>query len=902
MERAKKILAGILASIIAFSSEGVLMASNAIVIKPKLEDTVEVISVKDTDCNKSSENGIKHKYGEIDKKNLNKRTDTDVMMVTSASNVENISEITPKVNDLVLEDKNYIYTLNNENATITGYTGDGGDISIPESLDGHTVVSIAQNAFSGCSSITGIILPKSITYIGASFASGTQITSITIPKSVMNVGVTTHGNFGKAYGPLTGAMQLKEVIFEEGMTTIPAYMCRTTYNDDWSKDTINNIETIYIPDSIENIGDYAFYNCKSITQIVMPKSIEVVGNHSFYECSNIADLEFIYNSEQKVQIGTYAFAKCEKLERIKLTNNIASIVNGAFAECSSIADIILPENLTYLGASFASGTKITSITIPKCVTNVGVTTHGDFGKAYGPLTGALQLKEVIFEDGITTIPAYMCRTIYSDDWSSSTINQIEKVYLPESVNSIGNFAFYGCTNIKEIELPKHLTSVGYYAFTNTGITRITIPKDLKKCESGNGGWRSGPFAGAINLKEVIFEEGIETIPANIFASETRQIYISQIVIPDGVKKIESEAFYCCNDLSAILIPESVTEIDYDSFYKCDKLIIYGYENSYAKTYADENNIPFKNVSEFDFGNNNDDDDNQQTVVDDSYGVNSYKKTSQEKVYDDAKNFYNYLNQYIEAFKSSAQSDTKSKGGDRTTIAKKLREADAKTNDKIITPDMTATEESLKCVYETLADYLETYTQTGIEIGKINLKQDYITISAGIVNKIRNSIGSEEFTRTFKNYTVTFYVGNYFGSNFGSVKVTGKRPWIANGIIKSSAKDTAKILTDYVNDLSDVAKDLLKQALTSVVIEFADKTAISEFTKKQLESIFKGKVDSLCKNGYGEILKNMIKLRDSYDVIKDIINASKKGDDYRRHSKMQRKYTTKYRNLIIQTAQ
>lgn len=206
MERAKKILAGILASIIAFSSEGVLMASNAIVIKPKLEDTVEVISVKDTDCNKSSENGIKHKYGEIDKKNLNKRTDTDVMMVTSASNVENISEITPKVNDLVLEDKNYIYTLNNENATITGYTGDGGDISIPESLDGHTVVSIAQNAFSGCSSITGIILPKSITYIGASFASGTQITSITIPKSVMNVGVTTHGNFGKAYGPLTGAM------------------------------------------------------------------------------------------------------------------------------------------------------------------------------------------------------------------------------------------------------------------------------------------------------------------------------------------------------------------------------------------------------------------------------------------------------------------------------------------------------------------------------------------------------------------------------------------------------------------------------------------------------------------------------------------------------------------------
>ena len=97
----------------------------------------------------------------------------------------------------------------------------------------------------------------------------------------------------------------------------------------------------------------------------------------------------------------------------------------------------------------------------------------------------------------------------------------------------------------------------------------------------------------------------------------------------------------------------------------------------------------KGGTAFCFGNacfsktENNNHDNQQTVVDDSYGVNSYKKTSQEKVYDDAKKFYDQLNQYIAAFKSSAQSDTKSKGGDRATIAKKLREADAKTNDKII---------------------------------------------------------------------------------------------------------------------------------------------------------------------------------------------------------------------------
>lgn len=279
--------------------------------------------------------------------------------------------------------------------------------------------------------------------------------------------------------------------------------------------------------------------------------------------------------------------------------------------------------------------------------------------------------------------------------------------------------------------------------------------------------------------------------------------------------------------------------------------------------------------EFDFGN-----DNNQTNGDYSYGVVTNKKTSQEKVYDDAESFYKALNQYIEAFKSSAQTDTKSKVGGRSAMAKKLQEVDAKTNDKIITPDPGATKESLQCVYETLADYLEEYTQEGIEIGKIDLKQDYITISAGIVNKIRNKMGSEalEFTRTFKNYTVTFYVARNFGTNFGRIEVTGIHPWIADGVIKSSAKDTAEILTNYVNNLSDMVKDLSKQALKSVLTDFADSTTIASFTKGELENIFKGKEELLRSQGYGNILKNMIKLRDSYDVINDIISASKKGDD------------------------
>ena len=122
----------------------------------------------------------------------------------------------------------YEYTVNGQNATLTKYNGNDECVSVPDHINGYIVTAIGDRAFADCSSINSIILPESVTYLGYSFISGTQITSITIPKSVTGVGAETHGDFGKAYGPLTGAMELTEVVFEDGMTSIPAYMCRTT--------------------------------------------------------------------------------------------------------------------------------------------------------------------------------------------------------------------------------------------------------------------------------------------------------------------------------------------------------------------------------------------------------------------------------------------------------------------------------------------------------------------------------------------------------------------------------------------------------------------------------------------------------------------------------------------------
>lgn len=230
----------------------------------------------------------------------------------------------------------YEYTVSGQNATITKYIGNNGSVVVPSQINGYVVTSIEKGAFAGCSSVYSIKLPESITYLGSSFISGTQITSITIPKNVTSVGVDTHGDFGKAYGPLTGAMQLKEVVFEDGMTSIPAYMCRTTYNDDWSSSTINNIDTIRMPDSIENIGDYAFYGCDKITSVTLPKSLRAIGKAAYYDCYN---LNIVNIPKSVTSIYLNAFWNCENLSIYGYENSYAQ----SFAEEQNIPFVVLDD-------------------------------------------------------------------------------------------------------------------------------------------------------------------------------------------------------------------------------------------------------------------------------------------------------------------------------------------------------------------------------------------------------------------------------------------------------------------------------------------------------------------------------------------------------------------------------
>ena len=235
-------------------------------------------------------------------------------------------------------------------------------------------------------------------------------------------------------------------------------------------------------------------------------------------------------------------------------------------------DIIIPEtvvfnNLTYRVASigtcaFSGNSALVSITIPNSVTSIG-------NEAF---YGCENLAAINVESGN---PIYdsreNCNAIIETS-SNTLILGCQNTIIPNSVISIGEEAFFECSNLTSITIPNSITSIGDFAFDSCSkLTSLTIPNSVKSIgeqafcgckaltainvESGNSIYDSRENCNAI----------IET------GSNTLILGCQNTIIPDGVINIGESAFYECSNLTSVIIPNSVTNIDSDAFHECSNL-------------------------------------------------------------------------------------------------------------------------------------------------------------------------------------------------------------------------------------------------------------------------------------------------------------------------------------------
>ncbi len=435
-------------------------------------------------------------------------------------------------------------TIPDSVTSIGSYAFSGCD-SLTSVTIGDGVTSIGIGAFSDCTSLTSIIIPDSVTSIGGSaFAGCTSLTSVTIPDSVTSIG---------SYA-FSGCDSLTSITIPDGVTSIGGY---AFYSCD-------SLTSVAIGNGVTSIGDDTFSRCTSLTSVTIPDGVTSIGEQAFNDCTGLTSVTI---GDGVTRIGSNAFSRCTSLEAVYITDigkwvaiyfdslygvsvaNPLSYAGNLYLNGELVTDLVIPDDVTSIGKyAFCGCDSLTSITIPDSVTSIG-------SSAFSGCTG---LTSVTSGNGVTSIGDRAFYSCYS----------LTSVTIPDSVTSIGEDAFYGCSGLTSITIPDSVTSIGYGAFWGCN--------SLKYNQYGNAlylGNDENPYLILIKAKDM----SITSVNIN---TSTKWIHsrafaycdsLTSVTIGNGVTSIGSSAFTGCSNLTAITIPNSVTSIGERAFSDCTAL-------------------------------------------------------------------------------------------------------------------------------------------------------------------------------------------------------------------------------------------------------------------------------------------------------------------------------------------
>ncbi len=579
-----------------------------------------------------------------------------------------------------------LYTISiPESVTTIGGSAFQGCTGLTSVTIPNSVLSIGMYAFSECLNLTSVSIGNNVSYIGESaFLRCSSLTSVTIPNSVTTIDLLSFSDCSSLtlINIGTGVSFIGESALSNctNLTSIKVESDNKYYD---SRDDCNAIietssntlifgcKNTVIPNSVTSIGKAAFWCCKDLTSITIPNSVTTIGWGAFYNCNDLASISIPnsvitiggsafyettwYNNQSEglvyagnvvykykgemptnsfitIEDGTLgiaegAFNDYGRLSSITIPNSVTSIGKGAFSRCG-FKSINIPNSVKSIGENAFYGCgSLTSITIPSSITYIGE----------GALSNCTNLTSIKVENGN---PIYDsrddCNAIIETS-SNTLIAGCKKTIIPNSVNSIGDSAFYRCSDLTSVSIPNSVKHIGNSAFEFCvnlttldipyGVTTIgsdafaycfslasmTIPSSVTFIGEGAFGRTSwyenqpdglvyaGNFAyyykgkmlpntditikdGTIGIvgyafmnfsgmTSVTFPSSLKYIGNDAFSGCSGLKYLN---IPDGVTTIGTRAFCSCRGLTTITIPNSVTSIEKQAFDYTDIQSVYSF--------------------------------------------------------------------------------------------------------------------------------------------------------------------------------------------------------------------------------------------------------------------------------------------------------------------------------------
>jgi hypothetical protein len=398
----------------------------------------------------------------------------------------------------------------------------------------NSVTNIGNSAFSGCSSLTSITIPNSVTNIGNSaFYGCSSLTSITIPESVTSIGEDA---FGGSTASLLVTLKIK---------SIEDYMQRKVNDQLYeaslilpkrilSINDVYEITDIIVPENIDSISDYAFYNCYHIRSISLHDTNKYLGEYALSGCTSLTSIQLPYNIEgltktslsnsYSIQSITITAPSIEEYCQSYINSNLydygfaESVKRNIVINGQAVTDLVIPEPVTTIGELvFYNCTTLTSLTLPKHVASI------EWCAFYG-----CEALESIYQKSMTppVVQPY-------------ALSSYPVCYVP-----YGSLSAY--ENSAWAEQVSHFVEEplrGYKIYYTTSNGQIINPSI------------SDPFDATImsNVYEngqgvIAFEGPVSTIKAGAFSNCSN---LTSITIPVSIKQIENQAFANCSALGVV---------------------------------------------------------------------------------------------------------------------------------------------------------------------------------------------------------------------------------------------------------------------------------------------------------------------------------------------------------------
>ncbi len=472
-----------------------------------------------------------------------------------------------------VENSEYRYTVENGEVIILDYLGSDVDIVIPSTIDELPVTHIASRAFQQVSGLKTVTVPACVRVIeGNVFDFNPGLTDVFVDEE--------NPYFKSVDG----------ILFDKEMSTL------LFYPD--GKDA----SSYKVPESVTVVGAMAFGGCDNLRTVELPEGLLFIGQNAFFMNDGIRELHL---PDSLIAVGDEAFDYCDELHTVTMGKNLEYIGEAPFNNCPSLKTLVCDgKNTNYMTVDNVLYSSMDEL--------VRYPEGKEFVHEYPVLEGTKvicdsaffscdKLNVVTLPDSVETIDEYAfyhCRfneinfsenLKVIEDGAFYDCQNLEEIIVPESVNTIGTSAFGACINLKKAVLPYTLSHLGTDVFNNCpSLVKVTLPENLRVIPDST-------FRYCVSLTELPDLNGADTIGDSAFM-ECHSL--NNITIPESVTTIENHAFANCHRLGTVTIGPNVTTFGFNVF-RSDRydVTIEGYRNTAAEKYAQENGHLFVYLDE-----------------------------------------------------------------------------------------------------------------------------------------------------------------------------------------------------------------------------------------------------------------------------------------------------------------